>query len=157
MLVWTHLPLLKNVLIHIQIWLGHSTWQNTLAQNSYIFHIKLTLDGLKGPAKALTAITGSFGLLGNHGDRFSIGSGDQGAPITGWEELSVALNKGTYNRSVANQKSVLELRNATNQHFLSIINQCKTIRRWPTFQIFIYLLFDLNFTLFFHSFTNDLN
>lgn len=49
----------------------------------FIFYIKLTLDGLKGPAKALTAITGSFGLLGKRGDRFSIGSGDQGAPIIG--------------------------------------------------------------------------
>lgn len=74
----------------------------------YIFYIKLTLDGLKGPAKALTAITGSFGLLGNRGERDSIGSGDQGAPITAWEELSVARSNGMYNRSVANQNSILD-------------------------------------------------
>ena len=45
------------------------------------------LEGLSGPAKALTAITGSLGLLVDCGENerelLSNGSGDQGAPITG--------------------------------------------------------------------------
>lgn len=57
--------------------------------------MKLTLEGLSGPAKALTVITGSRGLLGNRGERFSMGSGDQGAQITGWAELSAARRRGT--------------------------------------------------------------
>lgn len=57
--------------------------------------MELTLEGLSGPAKALTVITGSRGLLGNRGEHFSIGSGDHGAPITGWVELSAARRRGT--------------------------------------------------------------
>jgi hypothetical protein len=57
------------------------------------------LEGLRGPAKALTDIRGSMGLRAWRGDsaleKLSEGSGDQGAPMMGWEELSVALIKGT--------------------------------------------------------------
>lgn len=95
----------------------------SLTAQNWQYKTKLTLDGLKGPAKALTAITGSFGLLGNLGERFSIGSGDQGVPITGWEELSVALNKGMYNRSVAHQISGVRLWFVTNLHFLNVLIQ----------------------------------
>lgn len=49
-----------------------------------------------GPAKALTASNGSFGLPQNRGcENISGCSGDHGTPMTGNEELSSARNKGT--------------------------------------------------------------
>lgn len=57
---------------------------------------KLALEGLRGPAKAVTAIMGSLGLLVCRwiSERLSEDSGDHGAPMMGWEVLSVALSKG---------------------------------------------------------------
>lgn len=57
---------------------------------------KLALEGFRGPAKAVTAIMGSLGLLVCRwiSERLSEDSGDHGAPMMGWEVLSVALSKG---------------------------------------------------------------
>lgn len=52
-----------------------------------------------GPAKALMDSTGSLGLPGYLGQALwgpsSVWSGDHGAPMTGAEELSSALRRGT--------------------------------------------------------------
>lgn len=55
-----------------------------------------TFEGLSGPAKAETAMTGSMGLLPGwwSSESLSEDSGDHRAPITGWELLSVARSRG---------------------------------------------------------------
>lgn len=57
---------------------------------------ELALEGLSGPAKAVTVIQGSVGLLVCRWirERLSEDSGDQEAPMMGREVLSVALSKG---------------------------------------------------------------
>lgn len=54
------------------------------------------LEGLSGPAKAVTAMTGSMGLRPCRwmADKLSEASGDHRAPMTGWDVLSVALRRG---------------------------------------------------------------
>lgn len=87
---------------------AHDTTQETLWLSSLFIKRRstgvtgsslLTFEGLMGPAKALMDSTGSLGLPGYLGQALwgpsSVWSGDHGAPITGAEELSSALRRGT--------------------------------------------------------------
>lgn len=59
----------------------------------------VTLEGLSGPTKAFTVMTGSMGLPTTADPSelksTSNGRGDHGKPITGWKLLLVSLSKGT--------------------------------------------------------------
>lgn len=68
-----------------------------LSINKTTLHVLITLDGVMGPAHALTAINGSLGLqdMGGTLTPHLELSGDQGVPMNGWEELSSDLSNGT--------------------------------------------------------------